>query len=375
MRVLHVISGLNAGGAEGAMFRVVEGTLDVSVGVVSLTGEGFYASKLRDLGAETNALGLRLGRPGPAAVKRLWQLVRRSRADVVQTWMYHADLIGGGVARLASDARVVWGVHAASFEPAAASRTTRAVARACALTSPHIPSAIICCSEATREVHEEFGYVREKLRVVDNGIDLDSFRPDAEAGAALRAELGIPPEHFVIGMVSRWDPIKDHRRLLSALASLGEQAFGPFSLVLAGDGMDGENDILNTLLRDADLGSVVHCLGRSPRVAAVMNMIDLHVLPSVTESFGLVTVEAMACGTPCIATDVGIAREIVGDTGWVIPHSDSAMLQKALLEACGSSQDGAAWAHRGARARSRVAARYGLPRMVDEYRAIWTSLR
>lgn len=376
MRVLHVITGLNSGGAETAMFRVVTGTPDTSTAVVSLTGMAHYGSLLEARGVAVTALGLNLRRPWPGALLRLYALLRRERPDVVQTWLYHADLLGGLTARAAGVRGVVWGIHAASLEPSSISRTTRRVARLGARVSGVVPRAVICCSEPARAAHEAFGYHPDRLTIVENGIDMAAFLPDEEARRSGRARLGLDEGTFVLGMVGRWDPVKDHLGFLRALSDFHART-GPaadWCALLVGDGVDEANAVLRSAIASLGLEGRVRCLGATTDVPAFMNVLDIHVLPSRTESFGLVTVEAMACGTPGIATDVGLAREIVGDVGWVVPHSDSERLGRAVEKAYAAWLNPEGWARRAAAGRARVEGRFGVERMVEGYEAVWRSV-
>ena len=369
MKVLHVITGLGSGGAEAVMSRVIAGARDDEHVVVSLTAPEFYADVLEARQIPVHALNMPRGRVTLPAIRRLHAIVRDTRPDVVQTWMYHADLLGGIVARRAGVANVVWGVHHSSLA-SETSMTTRLVARACAMLSRTVPRHIICCSARARDVHAGIGYDRRRMVVVSNGVDLDAFAPDPAARARVRAELALPPSTRVCGMVARWHALKDHATFLAALARLRD-APPEWRAILAGSGVTADNADLMARVREHGLEDRVLCLGPRADVAAIMNALDLHVLSSAGEAFGNVTVEAMACGTPAIVTDVGAGAFVVGDTGWVVPARNADRLRDAIAEAFAEMDDPAAWARRGAAARERAVAEFGADRMVRDYQRVW----
>jgi glycosyltransferase involved in cell wall biosynthesis len=225
-------------------------------------------------------------------------------------------------------------------------------------------------------VHVRLGYAAEKFVIIPNGYDVGRFQPDAAARARLRAEWGVPDAVPLLGMVARFDPQKDHANLLAACARL--QASGAdFAAVLVGTGCDAGNAALVQQLAAAGLTQRVRLLGRRDDVPAVMAALDLHVLSSAYgEAFPNVLAEAMACGTPCVTTDVGDAALIVGDTGWVVPPRDP----KALADAIGTAllehaERPTDWSMRGRAARERVAGHFGIESMVAAYRTVWQTAR
>jgi glycosyltransferase involved in cell wall biosynthesis len=374
MHVAHIITGLADGGAEAVLYRLCTHDEQDRHTVVSLMDEGKYGPVLRKAGIDVHCLHLPRGRLRPAAPWRLWRLLRALDPDVVQTWMYHADLIGGLAARLAGQRAIVWGIRHTTLEPGKSRRATIWVARLDARLSRWVPAAIVCCAAQARDVHVRLGYAAEKFVIIPNGYDVGRFRPDAAARARLRAEWGVPDGVPLLGMVARFDPQKDHANLLAACARL--QASGAdFAAVLVGTGCDAGNAALVQQLAAAGLTQRVRLLGRRDDVPAVMAALDVHVLSSLGEAFPNVLAEAMACGTPCVTTDVGDAAQIVGETGWVVPPRNPGALAAALEQALQVRQDGPAWADRRQRARARVESEFGIDDMVTRYRALWEEAR
>lgn len=367
--VLHIITGLGPGGAEAVLYRLVsqQGS-NWRAQVVSLGDEGVYGAKLRDQGVPVYCLEMPQGRVTPGGLIKLFRLIRDIRPNVVQTWMYHADVIGGVVGRFAGVQNVVWGVRASRLVGAKANF----LPRVCALLSGRIPARIVSCSLRAQQVHVTLGYPSDKFHYVPNGYDLEVLKPDFAARITLRAELGIPLTSPVIGMVARWDPHKDHANLFSAMRLLWKRR-PDVRLVCVGKGMIYGNAHLRQLVTRSGGEGATHLVGSRNDIRAVMNALDIHVLSSVAEGFPNTVAEAMACGTPCVVTDVGDAAEIVGATGWVVRPSDSIALSEALLTAL-ESLEVAGKEILGGHCRKRIDETYRLDRMVERYHCVWAQL-
>ncbi len=375
MRVLHVITNLEAGGAQAVLRGLVAADPDDTHQVVSLMGHGVHGGPLAAAGVPVHALGMPRGRLAPRGLARLRDLMRRARPDVVQTWMYHADLLGGAAARLAGLRGVVWGLHNANLDPRSVSAATRSVVRLCALVSGLVPARIVSCSERAARLHAALGYRADRIEVVPNGYDLRRFAPDPGARARLRAQLGVPEDCRLLGTVARWHPHKDHATLAAALGRLDGAAAPRWRCLLAGDGMDGRNAELARLLERSGVADRLLLLGPRDDVPALLNALDLHVLSSSGEAFPNVVAEAMACGTPAVVTDAGDAALIVGETGWVVPVGDAPALAASIARALREAAAGGGWEARRRACRERIAGAFGLERMVRGYRAVWEAAR
>jgi glycosyltransferase involved in cell wall biosynthesis len=285
--------------------------------------------------------------------------------------MYHADLLGGGVARLAGVRAVFWAIHNSNLEPDLSKASTILIARLCARLSRSVPQRIVCCAERAARVHQSLGYDAGRFTIIPNGYDVSLFRPLPQVGYQLRESLGLAANRPVIGLVARFDPQKDHANLIAALARV-RYAGWEIETVLIGTDMVPENAILTDLINAACLQESVRLLGRRDDIPALMNALDLHVLSSYGEAFPNVLAEAMACGTPCVTTDVGDAALIVGETGWVVPPGDPVALADAIIDALNERQDEMRWTARRNAARTRIHDHFSLDRMVNAYETLWT---
>ena len=370
MKIIHVITGLLDGGAEAVLYRLCTSGSTHQKMVVSLMNEGKYGPLLAETGVTVFCLGMQRGRVTLSGLLRLWRLLRRERPDVVQAWMYHADLVGGIVARLAGVGRVFWGIHNSTLEPGKSKRSTIYMVRLCAFLSHWVPTKIVCCANKAAEVHADLGYAQQKLVVIANGYDLGQFCPDSEARNRLRSEWGVDPAMPLLGMVGRFDPFKDHKNLIAALGRLRQS--GPaFQFVLVGNGLIETNRELAGWIDAQNLRDQIVLLGPRNDIPSVMNALDLHVLSSSAEAFPNVLAEAMACGTPCVTTDVGDAALIVGETGWVVPACNPQALAQAMTNALSMRSDALAWTKRQQAAREHIEENFSLEAMVRSYQVVW----
>lgn len=372
MKVLHIITGLNNGGAEGVLYRLCKYDNQAEHIVVSMMDEGKYGSMLKFAGVDVHCLNMPQGRVSLSGLWRLFKLLRQHKPDVVQTWMYHADLIGGVVARLAGVKHVFWNVRHTTLEPGKSKRSTILVAKACAFVSGWIPKKIVYCAHEAKVVHEALGYKKGKAEIIGNGYDLTQFSIDSGASIAFRSEIGLSVDENLIGMVGRYDPQKDHANLINALGLVRNADYN-FKLVLIGRDLDANNQTLLNHIRDNRLTENVVLLGQRTDIPVVMNGLDLHVLSSsFGEAFPNVLAEAMACGTPCVTTDVGDAALIVGNTGWVVPPKDPQALANAIMQAMQEKlENHQAWLNRRQACRERIVENFSIEKMIDGYHRVW----
>jgi len=373
MKVLHIITSLDAGGAEGVLTRLCVADKSNDHHVVSLMDEGVYGKVLLKAGVGVSCLRLPKGGVSAKGLFKLWRIIRDIRPNVIQTWMYHADFLGGLIGRLAGVRNIVWGIRNTELERGKSSRSAILVAKLCARLSSRIPARIAVCAEKAVIVHESLGYCREKMVVVPNGYDLSRFRPVPESGSGLRRDLGIPDTSFLIGMVARFDPFKDHETLFAALDLLAAEGLD-FQCLLVGTGMTSENTELNEVLMKRSISQRVVLAGRRSDIPEVMSALDLHVLSSSSEAFPNVLAEAMACGTPCVSTDVGDAALIVGDTGWIVPPGSPEQLANALRSAVLEYRLVEDWQNRKREARKRIEQRFSLEGMVANFNSLWSDI-
>lgn len=371
--VVHIISGLLHGGAETVLRRLVTapGT-SVRHTVISMGGEGVMGPALREAGIDVLTLDMQGAWGILRGLWRLFRILRERRPDVVQTWMYHADLVGGLVARLAGIRAVAWGIRNSGVSLAESSRSSRIMAWVCARVSGWLPGVIVACARRAAEVHQGWGYCADRMLVVPNGYDLSVWHPDADDRARWRGQWGVADDTVLLGSVARWNPQKDHANLLAAVG-LVVRRHPALRCVLVGLGMSRDNAPLIELARHYGLLDHLIFLGRRDDVPSLIRALDVHVLSSKAEGFPNVVSEAMASGVACAVTDVGDAADIVAGHGWVSPAQDAAALAEAIEQAIAAVK-GPDWASLSEAARASVARRYSLQAMVERYEIVWRRL-
>ncbi len=368
-RVIHLISSLDDGGAEGVLFRL--GVVDSAsiLSVICLKGDGKYAPLLRQAGVNVICLNMSSLLAFFRGSSFLFFYFRKNRSAVLQTWMYHADLLGGVLARISGLQKVFWGIRQSTFERASFKRSTFLTAKICSYVSSFVPKLIICCAHRAAIEHAKLGYCKEKMYVIHNGFDTDKFCIDIESRESYRKSFS-PYDSDLLGFVARFDPYKDYFNFLSALRILKSRGI-EFKAVFAGKGMDSLNSELMDKIKQLDLEKDVVLLGQRSDIPCIMNCIDVFVLSSMSEAFPNVIAEAMLCGTPAVTTDVGDAANIVGDTGWIVPPKDSLALANALEEAITARKNRSSWQIRRLSARERIQREFSLNSMTGKFHSVW----
>ena len=370
--IAHIIAGLEPHGAEQFLLRLVKRLPpQFQSHVISLSANGPVGFELERMGVPVEALGMSRA---PSSLLRLGSLVGRLMAvepDIVQTWMYHGDLLGGVAARLAGVRRVAWGIRHGNLRRGENRATTLAVARTCALLSRVVPDVIVSNSRNAQDVHVAYGYDRDRFLVIPNGFDFNRFKPDADARRRIRAELGIGDTSVAIGMVGRFHVQKGHEFLIRAAAGLARRGLDVV-FVLAGRGVDQTNQTLGSWIEAAGIGERTRLLGHREDPMGLYPALDILALPSRGEGFPNVLGEAMACGVPAVVTDVGDSSYIVGDTGLVVPPYDSDRLEEALF--CMASLNSDERRALGRAARERVVENFDIDAVVTRYARLYETL-
>jgi glycosyltransferase involved in cell wall biosynthesis len=301
---------------------------------------------------------------------RLVRLLVRERPAVLQTWMYHANLLGllaGRVVRIP----VVWNVRCSNEMLAHASRRTAWTIEACARLSSW-PEVVVFNSEAGWQQHAAAGYRPRLGEVVPNGFDLSRFAPDPAARGNVRTELGVGPDALLVGLVGRFDPMKGHDTFLAAAKALHTRR-PEAHFVLAGHGVEPGNPALTDAVDAHPVAGKVHLLGERSDIPRLTAALDVAVSSShFGEGFANVIGEAMACGVPCVVTDVGDSAAVVGRLALVVPPRDPVALAGAWEQLIAAGPETRRVL--GLAARERVRHKYALEHVVGVYERLYESL-
>lgn len=370
VKIVHIITGLNNGGAEGVLYRLVTNDKKNEHIVISMMDAGKYGSLLEIRNIKVYLLGLRRGSITISALMELKKILKIEKPDIVQTWMSHADLIGGLIARLAGFKNIVWNIRHSKIEHATSNLKTRAIISISMFLSNTLPKKIICCSYKTYEDYSDNGYRKDKMEVISNGYDFEQFNQNIELRALIRKELNIAENDILLGMVGRCDPAKNHLGLLEAL-SLVRKSIN-FKFLLIGRDLNINNELIVKKIKQLNLTENIILLDQRKDIPAIMNALDLHVLSSsYGEGFPNVIAEAMACGTLCVSTDVGDASVIVGQYGWVVQPNSPELLANAILKAIELKIDASVWNNMKHDAKKHIIKNFSLSSMIEKYNFVW----
>src|SRR5690606_34755492 len=217
--------GLNVGGAELMLKRLIESHLDrpdIEHSVISLTDMGVLGGQLTKQGVAVYCLGMSSILKGPVTFFELRKLLRTLQPDVVHTWMYHADLLGGLAARSVGLRHVVWCIRSTDISKGG-SKVTLIIRKLCALLSGWLPRVIVCAADASRKVHEAVGYASNKMQVIPNGFELDKLLITSSNDTRIRDELGISKACTLVVSVGRYNPVKDHKTFIEAAGKVAAE--------------------------------------------------------------------------------------------------------------------------------------------------------
>jgi len=369
IRIVHVISGLDTGGAERMLAKLVGGMNQAlfSNVVISLTDRGQLGDAIESSGVAVYCLGMKRGRLDVLALPRLIRLLRKLQPMIVQSWLYHADLLSALAVKFVQLPVLVWNVRCSDMDLKQYRPLTRWVQRVLAHLSA-APGAVVVNSEAGKQQHERVGYRPRRWQVIPNGFDTQQFHPDLTVRASLRKDWQIPEDAVLVGLVARVDPMKDHTTFLCAAQQVAESRQNVYFLLVGKD-----TQTLAPVVEAKGLTDRVRALGYRSDVERVLPAVDVLCLSSAFgEGFPNVLGEAMACEIPCVSTDVGDARRIIGNTGLIVPARDPVSLAHAIDDLI--KRGAAAREQLGRAARSRIESEYSLTRIVERYTALYFDL-
>lgn len=372
VRTTHVISHLMTGGSETMLLKLLAATPRElqDPRVVSLLSVGTVGPRIRALGIPVEALEIRRVPGLPAALLALRRTAGRTSTDVVVGWMYHGNLAASLGASLARGAPVIWNIRHSVYDLADEKQSTAWLIRTGAKLSGRA-AAIVYNSHIARKQHERLGYASARSTVIPNGFDTACFAPDNSARASVRAELGLPQNALLLGMVARLHPMKDHVGLLRAFATVRERVPGAH-LLLAGRDVVASQPQLAAVLRELGLGGAVHLLGERADMPRLAASLDVALSSSFSEGMPNTVGEAMACGVPCVVTDVGDSALLVGPTGVAVPPRDS----QAFAAACTGLLEGSEHKRRelGNQARRRIEQHFGIEAIAKRFQALFAAV-
>lgn len=361
MRITHLIPSLESGGAEATLYRLVFSDNTNEHIIISLKNKGFYGKRLQQLGIKIYFLNIQ---NNLLNIFKIIQLLKKERPDVLQTWLYYCDFIGTIFGKVLKIKKIIWSVHYNIIEKSNVHLTMRICFFFLKKFFCFIPNKIVFCAESAKYHHTRNGYPLSKSIVISNGVDCNIFKIKK-----YNNKKRLLKKIFTLGFVGRFTPEKDLPTLFKSLNLLLIRGF-KIQLICIGKNMSKYNAELVQLLNKFAIHKITKLKGEKKNLTYWYNLFDVLLLPSRMEAFPNVLPEAMACGTPCIVTDVGDSKIIVDSTGWVVPPQNPKMLAEAILKAYKEKYNGKILL-RKKNARYRAKMLFNLGDMVKKYQKVW----
>lgn len=318
-RILFITTGLNIGGAELFLQRLVSGIKgEFQIAIISLSGGGAVATKIRDLDTIVYELNFKRIFFLPICLYDFFSIIHKFKPDVIHGWMSHGNLLAFFAKFISSrKSRLFFGVRQSLSRFSQDKKSTLLVIFLVGIVSKFVDK-IIYNSYAGKSSHEKHGYCRKNGVVICNGVDTEFFRPAATNHNLICDEMQIDRDSFLVGIIARFHPVKDHSTFICAASSLAAMKNNAH-FVMSGFGVDDNNTHLKELINSyPSLKKRVHLLGLRNDMAYITSALDVATNCSLSEGFANALCEALACGVICVATDVGDAKKIIGDAGFVV---------------------------------------------------------
>lgn len=370
-KILHLITTLSSGGAEGMLYKLLSHTSRKDLfkhSVVSITGMGTYGMRLKDLGIPVYCLNMLDGNFGFGGIAKLYHLLKKQRPHILQTWLYHADLIGLIIGRLSSVPKILWNVRCSNVDFKYYAKTTRLIFAMLSRLS-RFPDAVVINSKAGKLFHIKAGYNPGNWEVIPNGFDIERYKPNKKIRGGFRKLLGLGESDFIVGMVARYDPMKDYSNFFEAARRLCV-VFPNVYFVIAGRGINKGNDDLNKMILKNGLNENTFLLGERDDLSDIIPAFDIGTLSSsFGEGFPNVLGEYMSCGVPCVSTNVGDSSNIIGNTGIIVPPNNPEALAKAWLDLLAMTPEQRT--ELGMKARQRIVDKFSISKVVENYEKLY----
>ena len=373
IKICHVIITLSIlGGAQRMLVRLLLAKQQSTPKhmVLVLRYAGVWGEELRAAGIDVRELGMESFRDIPRVFVLLIRYIRAFNPDIVQTWMYHADLLGGLAARFSGCKNIIWGIRRTSLSWSD-TKSTLVIMKFCAFLSHWIPKKIVSVAEAGKLAHVQAGYDASRMIVIANGFDFSNLTATIQQRQIFRRECNILDDELVIGCLGRFNPAKGQDVFVKA-AKLVVSRFLKVKFLLIGKDCDASNPQLTAWITDNGLQNVFVLMGERHDVPICLAGMDIFCMPSRTEGFPNGLGEAMAMGLPCVATDVGDTQVLVGDTALLVPAQDENALANGLLRLLNLSVEQRE--KLGQSAKNRVMTNFTLEKACDQYNAIYREL-
>lgn len=366
IRIVHIITGLGSGGAENMLYKLIKYS-DKSKyyhEVISLMDEGVIGKKIIDEGTKVHSINLSVKKPINSIIE-IKNICKNF--DIVNTWLYHADMIGFIVSKILLKKKLIWNIRHSNLEKKANKARTLLIVKINSMLSKYVDY-ITYNSRKAKHTHSDIGYTNKSFTIIPNGFELNSFKFYSEARNDIRNQLNIEDFEKLIITVGRWDIQKDYYTLFDALFDVAKANIN-FKLLMVGTNLDSRNNELIKLIEKNGLSDNVILLGRRNDIPELLSAADIYVSSSMGESFSNSIGEAMATELPCIVTDVGDSKLIVDDFGIVVKPQNREELANAIFKVILDNSFSRKTI--GKKCRSKIVDNYSIDNIVRDYESLY----
>jgi len=374
MKIVHIITGLDKGGAENALYKLLKTMKDsYDLEVVCLGEEGFYSKKIIDLDISIHYLNLKnnfisffLG------IFKIQKILKVLKPDRVQTWMYHSDFIGGIASKLSNVKKIYWTLVTSNIKPTFLGKKTFLLVCVCSLLSYIIPSKIISVANSAIISHKKIFYNPRIFNFIPIGFEENIPLKEISNSSSLKLiNKNKIKGDLIIGHVARWNPYKNQKLLIELLSILETKKINYFC-VMIGKQISNNNKDLNYYLSQYNISEKnILLLDNVENINTFMKQFDLFILTSLGEGMPNVIGEAMSNSIPCISSDVGDCKYLIGDTGWVFKSNNINQLISSVYKAIKLKSNKEKWIIKKKQCTERISKYFSTNNMKDKYDKLW----
>jgi glycosyltransferase involved in cell wall biosynthesis len=368
-KILHLITGLNQGGAEAMLYKLLN-TFDNSTFenvVVSMTDAGYFGDKISALGTRVYYLNMKPLLSLISAALYFRNIVKNEKPDIIQAWMYHANVFALISKPFLRTKKIVLNVRQSLDNLHNTKKTTRLVIKFNAKLS-RFATRVINNSQRSLQQHQDIGFCKNNSTYIPNGFDLDVFQPNNKIYGEFRKKHKLPENSIIVGMIARFHPDKNHKGFVEIgkqlLEMLSEQTL---YFVLAGPGCSTQNAELNLWIHQTNFAHKFILLN-TQKSSELLPALDVYLSTSWVEGFPNVIGESMACGVPCVATDVGDCKAIIHNYGSVVTPGDYITLAEKVFASLNISRQDKQ------KIREHIAQHYRIKKITAEYEKLYLGI-
>jgi glycosyltransferase involved in cell wall biosynthesis len=372
LKIVMIITGLEKGGAESMLVKLCEkfDRNNFELTIISLTAEGKLGQKIKSLNIPLYDIGLNKSIFQLNKFLKLYKLLKLINPSIVHTWMYHSDLIGGIIAKLVGVKIIIWGIRHYDLSLKKNKLSTLLIVRLCAILSYFIPTMILTCARNAIATHASVGYDSRKFYVIPNGFNTNEFKPNLLNRKEFREELLLQNDSILVGIIARANPQKNLLGFIEAAIKVAEKRENVF-FIMVGTGIDKSNIEITSSIMTTTHQERFFLLGSRDDIPRILQSLDILSLTSWGEGFPNVLGEAMATGIPCVSTDVGDSKEIIGEFGRVAKPGDMSAIAEAIIYLIDNQEIRKKF---GTESRKRIKKFYSIESVACKYQLFYKSL-